>query len=154
DVTIIVSADAKYESMIPAVLQSAVASLPRVEEIVGEYPYDFAHFYITDLPVGMGGGHTNGFIWISSNDFNNEIVAHELTHATLYGIFPKWFEEGVAYYVGAYSSGALQSAEALALSDIAYLKAQRKLDLNAKYEHSYLVAYFSNIRQGFLFFKG
>ncbi len=36
------------------------------------------------------------------------MVVHEMTHSTVYGCFPIWFEEGVAYFLGYYLTNSVE----------------------------------------------
>jgi hypothetical protein len=81
-------------------------------------------------------------------------MAHEMTHATVYGIFPTWFEEGFAYFMGFYHSGSMQAREREFRAGLAANKLDARLDLNARFSHSLETAYISSLAQGFLFFKG
>jgi hypothetical protein len=153
EVTVVLAADEKYAKLAPGALHQVVENLPKVETIVGKFPYPFVHVYITDLPEGIAGMQRNEFVWLSPTDINVEVVSHELTHATLYGLFPTWFEEGFAYFVGFYSEGTLDAKEREAVQLFASVRVPRKLDLSLKFDHS-SYGYISNILQGFLFFKG
>jgi hypothetical protein len=154
EVTIVLATDPEYDGQARAALQLAVDNLPRVESIVGKFPYPFLHVYITDLgDDGLLGLNRNEFIWINRTAVDTNTMAHEMTHATVYGNFPTWFEEGFAYFVGNYADNALQQQEKDSLAVIALARRPRQLDLTAKFDHS-AAGYFSTISQGFLFFKG
>jgi hypothetical protein len=131
-----------------------VENLPRVETSVGKYPYPFVYIWVTSLGVeGLLGANRNEFVWIGEDAVETNTIAHELTHATLYGNFPLWFEEGVAYYVGSYANNELSVQQQDSLRVIAATGRPRKLDLGAKFDHSDR-GYFASISQGFLFFQG
>ena len=131
-----------------------VDNFPKVEQLVGKYPYPFLHVWVTDLEAGIAGMSRNEFMWLSPTDVDVNTVSHELTHATLYGLFPTWFEEGFAYFIGHRSDGTLQSYERSLVAEMAAVRVPRKLDLTAKFVHSGEVRYILSLAQGFLFFKG
>jgi hypothetical protein len=92
------------------VLARAAHFLPEVERVSGKFPYRILLLAVTDLPEFVGGVSYDEFIGISPDYWDDdEVIAHELTHSTLYGIFPTWFEEGYAYFVGMYLTGTLES---------------------------------------------
>ena len=152
EVTVVLASDS--EPLARPALGLAVENLPKVEAIVGKFPYPFVYIYVTDLGGdGLLGINRNEFVWIGLDGVETNTVAHELTHATLYGNFPLWFEEGVAYYVGSYANNELKSQQQDSLRVIAATGRPRKLDLGAKFDHSDR-GYFASISQGFLFFQG
>lgn len=153
EVTVIVTADPKYESMARNTLMMAVDNLPKVEAIVGEFPFDFVHIRITDLEDGVGGTELKEFVILSPKYITTEVVSHELTHATLHGVFPVWFEEGLAYFVGRTMEGSSERYEAEYVALLNSVRLPRKLDLSLKFDHSSF-GYSSALIQGFLFFKG
>jgi hypothetical protein len=154
EVTIVLAADPEYEALAPEALRLAVDNLPRVESIVGKFPYPFLYIYLTDLgDDGLLGLNRNEFIEINRTAVDVNTISHEMTHATVYGNFPTWFEEGFAYFVGNYAANELAVIERDALAAIAVTRRPRQLDLRAKFDHS-AAGYFSTISQGFLFFKG
>src|SRR4029079_13856838 len=66
EVTIVLAADPEYENLAPQALQLAAETLPRVEAIVGRFPYSFLHIYITGLgDDGLLGLNRNEFIWLN-----------------------------------------------------------------------------------------
>jgi hypothetical protein len=88
----------------------AVASeaLPKVEKIVGAYPYHFLYIEVTrDLPKDILGVSYDQFIGLDEKHVDVPTVTHELTHSTVYGIYPTWFEEGFAHFLEFYLTNTL-----------------------------------------------
>lgn len=84
-------------------LDLAVENLPRVEAIVGKFPYSFLYFEVAkDLPEYLAGTAYDEFITLASNSVDAVTIIHEVTHSTVYGLFPIWFEEGLAYFMESY----------------------------------------------------
>jgi hypothetical protein len=90
------------------VLTKAIEWLPKIEELVGAYPYPFLHLMVTELGELYAGLSYDEFIAIAPEYVTDEVIVHELTHSTMYGSFPAWFEEGFAYFVGYYMTGVLE----------------------------------------------
>ena len=90
------------------VLTKSIEWLPKIEELVGAYPYSFLHLMVTDLGEVYAGLSYDEFIAIAPEHVTDEVIVHELTHSTMYGSFPAWFEEGFAYFVGYYMTGVLE----------------------------------------------
>jgi hypothetical protein len=131
-------------------LDLATAYLPQVEGITGKFPYKFLYISVTDLPEFLGGLSYDEFIALSPEHVDDEVVAHELTHATLYGIFPTWFEEGFAYFMGRYLTGQLEASVAEYKSELKSVGVGTKLNVGPKpgyNDYDYLV----DISTGFLF---
>lgn len=133
-------------------LDMAAYWLPQVEEITGEFPYSFLHLTVTDLPEMLGGLSYDEFIALSTEHVDDETIVHELTHSTLYGIFPTWFEEGFAYYMQHYLTGTLEEGTSRFLEDLALLDAGRKLEVSPRANDEY--QYFIDQARGYLFIKG
>jgi hypothetical protein len=77
-------------------LALAVDALPRIEQMAGKFPYRFLHLNVVpeaDLPEDVLGASYNEFIEIGDKYVDTDVIVHEITHSTLYGIFPLWFEE-------------------------------------------------------------
>jgi hypothetical protein len=89
-------------------LDKTIEWLPKIEELVGAYPYSFLHLMVTDLGEVYAGLSYDEFIAISPDYVDDETIVHELTHSTMYGSFPTWFEEGFAYFVGYYMTGTIE----------------------------------------------
>lgn len=152
EVTIVLAAD--NERLANAALSLAMENLPKVEALIGPFPYPYVYIQVTSLgDSGVLGLNRNEFVFIGENAVETNTVAHELAHAALYGIFPIWFEEGLAYYTGAWAADEIRQQEQQALRTIAATRRPRQLDLRAKFDHSD-AGYFSTISQGFLFFQG
>jgi hypothetical protein len=152
EVTVLVSSD--VERLGPQAFSLAVETLPKVESIVGKYPYPFLFIWITSLDGYAAGLSRDEFIWIDPADLDVDTMAHEMTHATVYGIFPTWFEEGFAYFMGFFHSGSMEAREREFRTGLASNRLDTRLDLNARFGHSLETAYISSLAQGFLFFKG
>jgi len=90
------------------VIQKSIEWLPKIEELVGAYPYSFLHLMVTDLGEFYAGLSYDEFIAIAPEHVTDEVIVHELTHSTMYGSFPAWFEEGFAYFVGYHMTGVLE----------------------------------------------
>jgi hypothetical protein len=90
------------------VVDKAIEWLPRIEEMVGAYPYSFLHLMVTDLGELYAGLSYDEFIALAPEHVTDEVIVHELTHSTMYGSFPTWFEEGFAYFMGYYMTGVLE----------------------------------------------
>ena len=134
-------------------LDLAVKWLPEVEAVTGAFPYAFLHITVTELFELYAGLSYDEFISLAPDSVTEDVVIHELTHSTLYGIFPTWFEEGFAHFMEYYLPGRLAEGEAYFLDQLATLEAAPVLNIGAKpaygfYEH--LV----DRATGFLFVKG
>lgn len=106
EMIVVVSADDPEVGQ--TVIDKAIEWLPQIEELVGAYPYSFLHLMVTDLGDVYAGLSYDEFIAIAPDHINDEVIVHELTHSTMYGSFPAWFEEGFAYFVGYYMTGILE----------------------------------------------
>jgi len=131
----------------------AAEYLPQIESLVGAYPYTFLYIMITDLPEVYAGLSYDEFIAISPRYLDRQTIAHELTHSTLYGIFPIWFEEGFAHFMEYYLTGTLEDGATVHTADLQFLRRGTKLDLRPKpgYDDA---DYMAERAQGFLFIKG
>jgi hypothetical protein len=138
-------------------LDIARENLPKIEGIAGKFPYPFIYIEVTpDFPPELGGLSYDEFIGVNNKDVNTEVIAHELTHSTVYGIFPTWFEEGVAYFMGHFMANDLDAGARSAMNDLAKLKADNKVDIRTIGRHPGLYSdwdYFTETRRGFLFVK-
>ena len=112
-----------------ATLASAVDALPRVEAIVGAFPYEFLHIQITPLPAAYAGLSYNEFIALSPDWLDQATIVHEITHSTLYGIFPLWFEEGLAHFIEYYLAGTLEDGVSESMGQLHRLGRDARLDL-------------------------
>jgi hypothetical protein len=80
------------------VLALVVENLPRVEEMVGKYPYPFLYVEVnTEIESEFYGLSFDEFVFIAPAGITAGWIVHETTHTTVYGLFPTWFEEGLAY---------------------------------------------------------
>jgi len=134
-------------------LAMAAEYLPQIELLVGAYPYTFLYIMITDLPEVYAGLSYDEFITISPEYVDRQTIAHELTHSTLYGIFPIWFEEGFAHFMEYYLTGTLDEGAATHTAGLQVLRRGAQLDLRPKPGYDD-VDYLAERAQGFLFIKG
>jgi hypothetical protein len=134
------------------VLDLAVAALPEIEGLVGAYPYDFLHMMVTDLGEFYAGLSYDQFIIIAPDYINEGVVVHELTHSTMYGTFPVWFEEGFAHFVEYYLTDGLDQAVRDYNADLRYLGADGRLYVGP-YKDGSLAGYLAERAEGFLFMK-
>lgn len=147
------------------VIEKSIEWLPQIEALVGPYPYSFLHLMVTDIGEVYAGLSYDEFIAIGPDYVNDETIVHELTHSTMYGSFPTWFEEGFAYFVGYYMTGALEENVQLAkdalggtqlyvgpyrdTSDIGFLREQVEgmLFMNGVYELNGIDALIGTVQQ-------
>ncbi|HXH21444.1 MAG TPA: hypothetical protein VNN10_05400 [Dehalococcoidia bacterium] len=108
---VMVIAAAKDPALGRKALDIAVANLPRVEGMVGKYPYAFLYIEVTPEIEDYyeGASFKNEFLLVAPGSVTPGVLVHELTHATVYGLFPIWFEEGLAYVTHEYLTGDLSS---------------------------------------------
>ncbi|HEU0073563.1 MAG TPA: hypothetical protein VFS30_06090 [Dehalococcoidia bacterium] len=147
------------------VIEKALNWLPQIEELVGPYPYSFLHLMVTDIGEVYAGLSYDEFIAIAPDYVDDETIVHELTHSTMYGSYPAWFEEGFAYFVGYYMTDTLEENVQLAkdalggtwlyvgayrdTSDIGFLREQIEgmLFMNGVYEINGIDALIGTVRQ-------
>jgi hypothetical protein len=138
----------------PAVGQSiidmAVDALPQIEALVGAYPYKFLHIVVTDLGDFYAGLSYDQFIAINPISVDKGTVVHELTHSTMYGKFPIWFEEGFAHFVEYYLTDNLAGGIKQFNADLKYLGTDTKLYVGA-YRSEGVAGYIAEREQGFMF---
>ncbi len=134
-------------------LQIAADALPRVEQIVGKFPYSFLFVSVTDLGDIFAGLSNDQFISIAPNAVDDATITHEITHSTLYGIFPTWFEEGFAYFMEYYLTSDLDAGVKYFTDALSQLETSTKLYLGLETSNN-LFFYLSQSGQGFLFLKG
>jgi hypothetical protein len=136
-----------------AVLDLAVPALPQIEGMVGAYPYKFLHLMVSDLGQYLAGLSYDQFIIVAPNSINRATVVHELTHSTMYGKFPVWFEEGFAHFMEYYLTDALDAG----VRDFTYVLRTVGAPDTALYVGPYkdgsLAGYLAERAQGFLFMK-
>ena len=132
------------------VIEKSVAWLPQIEELVGAYPYSFLHLMVTDLDEFFAGLSYDEFIAIGPDYVDDETIVHELTHSTMYGSFPTWFEEGFAHFVEFYMTETLPEGVASNQEDLAYLGFDDALYVGF-YRDTSLEGYLPERMQGFLF---
>jgi hypothetical protein len=135
-------------------LDYVVQYLPQVEGLVGKFPYPFLYVEVVpELPEEIYGVSYDEFIGLAPTwGTTPEVVAHELTHSTVYGLFPIWFEEGLAYFLGYYLTDSLARGTREAVSDLAVLRATNKVDI-INYGFYTEWDYWAETRRGFLFVK-
>lgn len=150
-VTVLVGTD--YPELGQPAFQLMLTELPKIEALVGKYPYPFLYVWVTDLGDYIAGISRDEFIGLSPDYVEAETVAHEITHATLYGLFPTWFEEGFAYFMEAYATEAIGTKAAFHKENLAAQRTTQKLDLKGKFDHERR-SYTATLSQGFLFFNG
>jgi hypothetical protein len=128
--------------------------LPRVTEIAGRFPFSFIYVEVTpDFPEELYGVSYDEFIGLNVKKVDAATVAHELTHSTVYGLFPTWFEEGFAYFMGYYLTDALDRGTQSAMADLRAMNADNKVDI-INYGYYTERQYLAETRSGFLFVKG
>lgn len=150
ELLVVVSAENPADAQ--KVLDLAVEALPEIEALVGAYPYDFLHLIVTDLGEFLAGLSYDPFIIIAPDSIDEGTVVHELTHSTMYGQFPIWFEEGFAHFVQYYLTDSLDQAVRDFIADLAYLGTDTKLYVGA-FRDSSVAGYLAERAQGFLFMK-
>lgn len=107
----------------------AVRWLPEIEAVTGAFPYSFIHITVTELHELFAGLSHDEFIAISPDFVDDETMIHELTHSTLYGVFPTWFEEGFAHFMEYHLTGQLDEGEAYFREQLALLNEGAALDI-------------------------
>jgi hypothetical protein len=135
-------------------LDLTVEALPKVEAIVGKYPYDFLHVQVVpDMPVYLLGVSYNEFIGISSLAIDAGTVIHEVTHSTLFGSFPIWFEEGFAHFAEFYLTDNLEPSVREYTLALQQLRRDPRLDVSARRPQT-TQDYLAERARGYLFLKG
>ena len=150
-VVVLVSADDAEQGRLA--LDMAVRWLPEIEAVTGAFPYEFLHITITELFELYAGLSYDEFISLAPDSVTEDVVIHELTHSTLYGIFPTWFEEGFAHFMEYYLTNTLAEGEAFYLEELTYLEADRVLNVGPKPGYDFYDYYVDRVT-GFLFVKG
>jgi hypothetical protein len=125
EMVLMVSADNPAQGA--GVLDRAAHYLPEIERIVGKFPYTFLHLAVTDLPEFYAGVSYDEFIGISPDYDDDATIVHELTHSTLYGIFPTWFEEGFAYFMEHYMTDSIALGVTAFKRDLAAARIEPKV---------------------------
>jgi hypothetical protein len=150
-VAVIVSAEDMRKGQLA--LSLAVEALPRVEALVGPLQYAFLHLEVTpDLPPEVAGYSYNEFIAVGTGDVNADVVIHEIAHSTVYGLFPLWFEEGLAHFVQHYLTDSLETGVREFTRDLQILRRDSLLDVRYKAWVTLADEYAARA-QGFLFLK-
>ena len=134
-------------------LNIAADALPRVEHIVGKFPYSFLFISVTDLGDILAGESNDQFISIAPDAVDQATITHEITHSTLYGIFPTWFEEGFAYFMEYYLTSDLDAGVKYFTDGLSQLETSTKL-YPALQSNNDLFYYLAQSGEGFLFLKG
>lgn len=132
------------------VIEKSLVWLPQIEALVGAYPYSFLHLMVTDLGELYAGLSYDEFIAISPEYVDDETIVHELTHSTMYGSFPTWFEEGFAHFVEFYMTETLADGVVRNHEDLAYLGFDDSLYVGA-YRDPSIEGYLAERMRGFLF---
>jgi hypothetical protein len=163
EMIVVVSADDPEVGQ--TVVDKAIEWLPQIEALVGAYPYSFLHLMVTDIGEFYAGLSYDEFIALSPEYVDDATIVHELTHSTMYGSFPTWFEEGFAYFVGYYMTGELEENVQLAkdalgdtrlfvgpyrdVSDAGFFREQIEgmLFMNAVYEMNGIDSLIDSVRQ-------
>jgi hypothetical protein len=134
-------------------LNLAVDSLPGIEQIVGKYPYRFLHIEVTkDLPTDVLGASYDEFMAVDVGSVDKETVVHEITHSTLYGNFPIWFEEGFAHFMECHLTNTLDGCVRDFTRQLGSLRRDPSLDIRATRGRG-VVDYLADRARGFLFLK-
>jgi hypothetical protein len=134
-------------------LELATDYLPKIEAIAGKFPYPFIYIEVTpDYPDELLGTSYDEFIGVNYKSVENNTLAHELTHSTVYGVFPTWFEEGFAYFMGNYLSDQVDKFTKTATAELQKMGADNKVDI---INHGIYTDwdYYAETRRGFLFVK-
>jgi hypothetical protein len=150
EMLLLVSAD--DPAVAQQVVDMAVEALPEIEKLVGAYPYEFLHLAVTDLGDIFAGLSYDQYIALSPDYVTRGVTIHELTHSTMYGKFPTWFEEGFAHFVEYYMTDELDVATQQYHKDLAYLGTDTRLYVGA-YRDTSVAGYLAEREQGFLFFR-
>ena len=136
-------------------LAIATNVFPKIEALTGKYPYRFLHVTVTpDLPIIIAGVSYDAFIAVDTKAVDQETIIHEMTHSSLYGKFPLWFEEGYAHFAENLLTNSLEKAGAQYASDLTRLRRTRQLDIRSLTSLSTLHGQLTERAQGFLFIKG
>jgi hypothetical protein len=148
NVAVIVSA--KDQALGRQTLDLAVEWMPRVEELIGKFPYTYLFITVTDeLPEFILGASYDEFIAVATTSVDPATVVHEIAHSTLYGKFPTWFEEGFAYFLDYYLTSTLEEGEAYFRDGLASLGLDTRLDLTRSYSD-----YLAESAEGYIFLTG
>jgi hypothetical protein len=125
-----------------------------IEQLIGKFPYRFLHLTVTkDLPEEVLGLSYNEFIAIRDDSVEPYVIVHEITHSTLYGIFPTWFEEGLAHFTEYHLTSTLAAGKAEMSSELRSLRFDPQLDLRPNASYTWVDEYLERAR-GFLFLNG
>ena len=150
---IVVLVSAESEAAGKSALALTTDALPRVEVLVGAYPYRFLFIEVTDdLPEIYAGVSYDQFIALDAEYVDEGTTIHELTRSTMYSIFPTWFEEGLAHFFGYYLTDSLPEAAAFYEAELRALDATA-LDIS-HYRGSSPLDRLLERGQGFLFLNG
>ncbi len=134
-------------------LQLATTALGKIQPLVGPYPYPFMHLQVTDeLPLILAGVASKDFIGISTYWVDAPTITHEVTHSTVYGIFPTWFEEGLAHFTEFYLTGSLDDGKEQFTDELDWLGVDDRLDIRPVSAYSW-DAYMADRAEGFLLIK-
>jgi hypothetical protein len=135
------------------VLEKATGWLPKIEELVGPYPYSFLYLMVTDLGDIYAGLSNDEFIALSPDYVDDQTIVHELTHSTMYGSYPIWFEEGFAHFLEFYMTDTLDEGISRNMDDLAYLGFDTALHVGP-YRDPSVAGYLAERMEGFLFMNG
>jgi hypothetical protein len=147
---VVVSAETAEQAQ--AVLDLAVPALPQIEGMVGAYPYKFLHLMVTDLGEYLAGLSYDQYIIVAPNAIDRNTVVHELTHSTMYGKFPTWFEEGFAYFMGYYMTDDLDAGTKQMKDWLRLVGSDNRLYVGP-YKDGSDAGYIAELAQGFMFMK-
>jgi hypothetical protein len=150
EMILVVSAERPEDAQ--AVLDMSVEALPQIESLVGAYPYDFLHMMVTDLGEFLAGLSYDQFIIVAPNSIDKATVVHELTHSTMYGQFPIWFEEGFAHFVEAHLTETMDQAVKDHTDFLRAIGSDSRLYVGSYRDDSF-AGYLAERSQGFLFMK-
>jgi hypothetical protein len=136
-------------------LAIAVDVMQRVEQMAGKFPYHFLHINVVpagDLEEDVLGASYNEFIEIGDRYVDTDVIVHEITHSTLYGIFPLWFEEGFAHFMEYHFTTGLDAGARDYANVLRRAGKDTKLDLRPNRPGGLYAEYIER-PQGFLFLK-
>jgi hypothetical protein len=143
----------KDERLGRAALDLSLQFLPQIEALTGKFPYPFIYIEVSpDFPKEILGVSYDEFIGIRSDSVNAETIAHELTHSTVYGFYPIWFEEGLAHFMQYFLTNQVEKGTSLYTSQLNSLRADNRVDI-INYGLYTDWDYIAERARGFLFLK-
>jgi hypothetical protein len=131
NMTVLVSSE--DEALGRRALDLAIEWLPKVEALVGAFPYSLLHITVTDLGEFLAGVSNDEFVAVDPDAVDDHAIAHELVHSTMYAIFPRWFEEGMAYFLENYLTGDIEETSATFRQELDAFGVDPIIDLRVTY---------------------